>query len=61
MTSHGQMALRRSPPWPRPETRSVVMGLQSTRAASVRQCLRRRPRQSGPDCCIVLREGHKPA
>jgi SAM-dependent methyltransferase len=60
MTSQGQMALRRRA-WPRAETRSRVMTLQSTRAARPQQWPGRRPRKSAPDCCIVLREGCNPA
>ncbi len=44
MTTQGQTALRRPAVGPGADSRSVVMGLQFTRA---------------PDCCIVLRKGHK--
>jgi hypothetical protein len=40
MTSQGQMALRRRVLCPRAETRSVVMGLQFTRALRLQQWFR---------------------
>jgi hypothetical protein len=57
MTSHGQMALRRRVVCPRAEARSVVMGLQFTRALRPQQWFSPRPRQARLDCCIVPCEG----
>ena len=37
MTSHGQMALRRTAVWPEAGTRWVVMGLQCTRGPQPQQ------------------------